>query len=597
MSARAPRRFSRRGWVVMVVAIGLAVAIPVLALVYDIRDPGEVQSVNGAIVYRTSIKSAGSGNIDSFLVVGDNDTDKQGYNTGGTFEYNELTGTDPLPLTSIPQVTINGVVYREFVLDLNEDLDKNITLQKLQLFTATNPNLTGYAAAPPGIGGGTTLIWDLDQGTDNELLLDDYASGSGAIDYAFYVPDSLFGGGATCDYGNPFGGAGECLTYIYMFNLFTGIGDGYEEWGVGADAPVVASQTATNTLTNTPVIPTGTATNTPTNTPAVPTDTATSTPTNTPAVPTDTATSTPTNTPVVPTDTATSTPTNTPVAPTNTATPTDTVTPTDTATPTNTPGPDINPDTCPAGAGYELTDMLGKGLGSNTINRNGARVDIPTNQDVIELYGQIAGKNQRTWKYARFIRPNGTYINDKTLESPAYRQHAVFWYGQQLTPANLAYWKGRLIGTPTNGPFVQRAFVLYPTYQTADLTVNVWELFENSAENMVYWDVANGWVPVQTITVPIPAPLQPAQLTVKVALVDNDPDARPVYLTVSASGDSETVIQDNSTHGPLLSIVTVTLDVTVGASEIVLRLESPDQIADSVAMIGMTAHYACPQTP
>ncbi|MBP8949664.1 MAG: hypothetical protein KBG73_12550, partial [Candidatus Promineofilum sp.] len=317
------------------------------------------------------------------------------------------------------------------------------------------------------------------------------------------------------------------------------------------------------------------------------------TPTNTAVVPTNTATNTTTNTPVVPTNTATNTPTNTPVVPTNTATntPTNTATPTDTATPTNTPTNTPVPNSCAAGAAdYSYTSMLGTGLGSNEINRNGARVDIPNNNSVIELYAQLAGKKNGPYNYARFIRPNGTYINDKTLESPAYRQNAIFWFGQALTPPTLPYWKARLVGAPTSGPFVQRAFVLYPTYQTAEQYVDVVKYFSNSATNHVYWQ----WIPVQVQNVPMPAPLTTVDLVVQVALVDNDPDDRPVDLKIEAGGKSQTVTQTDSTHGPLLSIITVTLeDVPAGTSQIVLTLTSPQTIGDSVAMIGMTANYRC----
>ncbi len=588
-------RTRRRGWVIVVVALLLAVAIPVLALLYDIRDPGELALVDGVIVYRTSAKAAGSGNIDSFLIVGDNDSEEEGYNTSGTFDLNQKTGTDPLPLTDIPQTTINGVVYREFVLDLNEDNDKDITLQKLQLFTATAANLTGYSAGPPpSIGGATTLIWDLDSGGDNELLLDDYASGSGAIDYAFFVPDSLFGAGPNCDYGEPFGGGGECNIYVYMYNLFTGIGDGFEEWSVGADAPVVASPTPTNTATNTPTnTPTDTATPTATNTPTnTPTDTATPTATNTPTnTPTDTATPTPTNTP---TDTATPTPTNTPTdtaTPTPTNTPTDTATPTPTNTPTNTPVP----PSCPAEADYLRTDLIGKGMGSNTTRTATTKVLIPDYTNVVELYGQLAGKQQGQYRYARFLRPNGTYINDQSKESPAYQKYAVFWYGQQLTPPNLPNWRARLIGAPTSAPFVERAFVLYPTYRTTTPYVNVWETFPVSAENHVYWEP--GWFPTQQQVIDIPAPLTTVDIVVNVAVVDNDRDARVFNMTISADGVSQFVSYANPTNGNLLNIVRVTLeDVPAGTSQIVIDLESPRNTGDSVAMIGMTAHYACPAT-
>ena len=341
---------------------------------------------------------------------------------------------------------------------------------------------------------------------------------------------------------------------------------------VATDTP-----TATNTPTNTPTdTSTPTATNTPTDTP---TPTATNTPTNTP---TDTSTPTATNTPTdTSTPTATNTPTNTPVPPTNTPT----------ATPTNTPVAGV----CLPDAGVnEMTTILGQGMGSNTSGKGVVKIVVPNPNDVVSIYGQLAGKEQRSYKYARFLRPNGTYINDKTQESPAYRNSAVFWFGEYLTPANSAHWRARLIGAPTNKPFVQRAFLLYPTYETATAYVNVFELFDVSSENHVYWDAANGWIPTQQQIIPMAAPLQPVDLTVMVAVVDNDRDTRPFKLTITAGGVSSTVMVNGPTNGDLLNLVQVTLNnVPAGTSQIVLDLESPDEIGDSVAMVGMTAHYPC----
>jgi hypothetical protein len=583
----------------------LLVAIPVLAVLYDVTaDDAIVDVGQGVLFWKTDLGPFGSGLVDSFLRIQDSDSDEQGYNTDAAPEFDETNSfTDAMPLTEVPQTTINGTVYREVILDINEDNDANITLEKFQVFTSGAAAITGYnAGPPPNIGGATTLVFDLDATQDNQILLVDHASGSGSSDYAILIPDSLFAAGPNCDFGDR---QSNCGRYLNIFALFTGIGDGFEEFAVGDASPIVntPTNTPTNTATNTPVVPTNTATNTPTNTPVVPTNTATNTPTNTPVVPTNTATNTPTNTPVVPTNTATNTPTNTPVVPTATPTDTPTNTPvvptaTPTDTPTNTPAPPTAtptntpvPNSCPGGAAsYSYTSMLGTGLGSETINRNGARVDVPNNQNVIELYAQLAGKKFGSWNYARFIRPNGTFINDKTLESPAYRNNAIFWYGQQLTSPTLPYWKARLVGAPTSGPFVQRAFVLYPTYSTAQQYVDVVDYFENSAQNHVYWQ----WIPVQVQSVALPAPLTTVDLVVRVALVDNDPDARPVDLTIEAGGVSQTVTQTDSTHGPLLSIIEVTLEnVPAGTSQVVLTLESPLNIGDSVAMIGMTANYIC----
>ena len=263
----------------------------------------------------------------------------------------------------------------------------------------------------------------------------------------------------------------------------------------------------------------------------------------------------------------------------------------DTATVTIVPALGV----CPVDAAvYERTDLIGQGMGSNAKAVGVRKVLIPNSADVLELYGQLAGKDQRSWKYARFIRPNGTYINDKSLESPAYRQWAVFWYGEYLTPSTLPHWRARLIGAPTKAPFVQRAFILYPTYRTTEQYVNVWETFDESAENHVYWEDFNGWIPEQQQVLEIPAPQQTVDLVVKVAVVDNDKDARPFELTISAGGVSQFVSLNGPTNGDLLNIVEVTLQgVPAGTDEVVLDLVSPAEIGDSVAMVGATAHYLC----
>ena len=294
-----------------------------------------------------------------------------------------------------------------------------------------------------------------------------------------------------------------------------------------------------------------------------------------------TDTPTPTNTPMPPTDTPTTTPTNTPIAPTDTPTP----------TPTNTPLPGI---CLPNAAVNEMTSILGKGMGSNNGGKGVVKIVVPNPDDVLSIYGQLAGKEQRSYKYARFLRPNGSYINDKTQESPAYRNSAVFWFGEYLTPANTAHWRARLIGAPTNKPFVQRAFLLYPTYETENPYVNIFELFDVSSQNHVYWDATNGWMPTQQQIIPMAAPLQSVNVAVTVAVVDNDRDNRPFKLTITAGSVSQSVTVNGPTNNDLLNLVQVTLNnVPAGTDQIILDLESPDQIGDSVAMVGMTAHYSC----
>ena len=346
--------------------------------------------------------------------------------------------------------------------------------------------------------------------------------------------------------------------------------------------------TGTATFTPTPVTPTETGTSTPTGTPVTPTETGTSTPTGTPVTPTETATSTPTGTPVTPTETATSTPTGTPTG-TPTSTPTGTPTSTPTITPTSTPV-----SSCPLGARDNLrTDIIGGGMGSNTAHKNVLKLTVPNWQSVVALYGQLAGKQEGTARYVRFIYPNNTYEQVNVITSPAYRTSAVFWYGAELDPA--AHIRGRwFLNASGTNKHIPRAFILYPTYETSGYYINVFETFDDSSQNQVYHDAANGWTPAQQQVIPIPAPLLTVDMTVEVAVVDNDRDNRPFRLTISAGAASQTVTVNGPTNGDQLNLVQVTLhNVPAGTNQIVLDLVSPAPNGDSVAMLGMTGHYGC----
>ena len=221
------------------------------------------------------------------------------------------------------------------------------------------------------------------------------------------------------------------------------------------------------------------------------------------------------------------------------------------------------------------------------------QLTIPNWQDVASLYGQLAGKQSGASKFVRFLYPNGSFVQVDTITSPAYRTGAEFWYGADLNPA--ANIRGRwFLQTSGAKNHIPRALVLYPTYETAGEYVNVFQTFAVSSQNHVYWDTANGWSPTQQHAIPLAAPIQPADVTVTVVIVDNDRDTRPFRLTITAGSVSQTVTVNGPTNGNLLNLVRVSLNnVPAGTSAIVLDLVSPHQTGESVAMIGMAAHYEC----
>ncbi len=246
-------------------------------------------------------------------------------------------------------------------------------------------------------------------------------------------------------------------------------------------------------------------------------------------------------------------------------------------------------------ADYQRTVILGKGMGNDTSHLNVATLAVPNWQTVDSLYGMMAGEQNGAAKYVRFLYPNGTYEQVNSLTSPAYRRWATFWYGTELDPAANIRGRWFLQKSGVKG-HIPRAFILYATYQTQEPYVNVFDplALDESSENHVYYDVANGWIKEQQYRMAIPPPLEAVTIVVQVALVENDKDQRPLQLTVSADGAApQTVSPTGPSHGNLLNIVTFSLNIPANTDEIVLDLVSPTPNGDSGAMVGVAAYYAC----
>ncbi|MCD4823752.1 MAG: PEP-CTERM sorting domain-containing protein [Phycisphaerae bacterium] len=158
--------------------------------------------------------STGTGVIDSFLRVQATGTEK-GYNTDGTFEYDEKNGTRALLLSEVAVVTINGTDYREFLLDVNETTpSKWIDLIDLTIHIETDPAISSYASL-------STPIYDMNPNDEGNKVLLDYSlnAGSGDGDMLAHIPRFLFGTDET--------------KYVYLYGEFSNAtSDGFEEWAV-----------------------------------------------------------------------------------------------------------------------------------------------------------------------------------------------------------------------------------------------------------------------------------------------------------------------------------------------------------------------------
>ena len=263
--------------------------------------------------------------------------------------------------------------------------------------------------------------------------------------------------------------------------------------------------------------------------------------------------------------------------------------------------------TCPAAAAtHNWTDLLGIGMGSPKSHKVQAKLVIPNNTNLVELYGQLVAKSTGLSKYVRFIQPGkNNFVEVNTITSLAENINGNFWYGANLpvtaaTKSVTGKWWLQKSGTKGHIP---RAFILYPTYSDpANTYVNVWDTYDAS-EGEVYWDVAQGWTPVRELIVPIAAPLGATALHVEIALVDNDKDARPVWVTVTAGGVTQTQKPTAPNKGDQLNLLVFDLaNVPAGTAEIVVEVYSPAPYAetsvgalggDSATVVGLAANYRC----
>jgi hypothetical protein len=189
----------------------------------------------GALWTTTDSQSTGTGVIDSFVRLSDNADAVSGMNTdvrplpqdensSPVFTHDILEGT-------VPIVTIAGVQYYEFLLDINQtNEDPFITLKDLDVCWSPNGDQTILAASTNCAVAGTNTNVNFYSGLNgvNEVQLD-YSdnSGSGSGDLFVYIPV-------------PAGGIADG-NYIYLYSQFgptpNNNNDGFEEWAVRTATP------------------------------------------------------------------------------------------------------------------------------------------------------------------------------------------------------------------------------------------------------------------------------------------------------------------------------------------------------------------------
>jgi hypothetical protein len=187
----------------------------------DLTTHGASGSLDGARFKQIDPMPTGTGFIDPFLRLQSQGVGKttEGYGTSGRpFEFDEknpLGFTHDLLLSDVGVFTIDGVRYREFLLDINESSGhdrETVSLDKLMIFESPTGGRTGF----PALG---TLVYDLDWGGIDRWIKLDYSldTGSGSGDMAVYIRDDLFHG----------------LDYVYLYSRFGdhySVDAGFEEW-------------------------------------------------------------------------------------------------------------------------------------------------------------------------------------------------------------------------------------------------------------------------------------------------------------------------------------------------------------------------------
>src|SRR5207247_574465 len=102
-------------------------------------------------------------------------------------------------LSEVAEVSISGVPYRAFLLDINQSSKSPLlSLDKLQIFMSPSGKLNGYSG---GKLAGLSPVYDLDDHADHWVELNArLSSGSGSGDMVVYVPTSSFSGAGADPY-------------------------------------------------------------------------------------------------------------------------------------------------------------------------------------------------------------------------------------------------------------------------------------------------------------------------------------------------------------------------------------------------------------
>jgi hypothetical protein len=234
------RRVFKRSQLVAAAIGGLFLASPALADQIDLTvSPYSGAGNQGDLFIRTDQQPTGTGVIKPFLTIQQKGTE-HGYNTDSTNTALLLDDhrapsqwVRSVSFDEITSVMIGGKAYAEFLLDINETNNDGhlLSMDKLELFSTSNPSLTGYTEtsfdtglSTDGFGANATMIYNMDKTVDYTVQLDySFNHGSGSGDMYAFIPYQLIAANQ---------GQNKYLVMYSSFGHPYSSSAGFEEWSV-----------------------------------------------------------------------------------------------------------------------------------------------------------------------------------------------------------------------------------------------------------------------------------------------------------------------------------------------------------------------------
>lgn len=246
----------RYGLLIMLAVLLLAAQAHALTLanIVDLRTAGSSGTVNGALFSQIVSPPTGTGYIDPFLRLQDSpieeafNTDYRDHGQAPLDAKSDPNYTHSLTLGELATVTVGGVDYYQFTLDIDEPNSgpkRYISLDVMDLYIAGRGDIESYAA----LTGEGSLKWSLDGAGDATVYLNggNLSSGNGGDDMQALIPKSAFAGV-------------DPNKYLYLYSKF-GATSGmqadanmdadasFEEWrALRGGGPPQAAEPATVTL-------------------------------------------------------------------------------------------------------------------------------------------------------------------------------------------------------------------------------------------------------------------------------------------------------------------------------------------------------------